>query len=72
LKGSYKKEARGLDDNGNDLDDIKDVVENKVITQVGILAKEIYHIPKSLVLEFDGEMRCLKISKDEANSKHKI
>jgi hypothetical protein len=39
---------------------------------VGILAKEIYHIPKSVALEFDGEMLCLEISKDEANSKYKV
>jgi hypothetical protein len=72
LKGSYKKEARGLDDNGNDLDDIKDVLENEVVTQLGILATEIYHIPKCLALEIDGVTLWFKISKDEANSKYKV
>jgi hypothetical protein len=66
-----KKEARGLDDD-NDLGEIKDVLENEVVTQVGILATEIYHIPKSLALEFDGDTLWFRISKDEANSKYKV
>jgi hypothetical protein len=65
-----KKEARGLKD--DDLGEVQDVRGDVVITKVGVVDKETYAIPKSLVTRYDGHNLWFNITKDEAKSQYKI
>ena len=65
-----KKEARGLGD--DELGEVQEIRGNDVITKVGLIDKETYCIPKSLVEKYDGHNLWFKISKDEAKSQYKI
>jgi hypothetical protein len=64
-----KKEARGLND--YDLGEIQEVSNGLIITQKGIVNKEIYSIPQSVVESYDGKVLRFRISEDEAISKYK-
>ncbi|MBA3749965.1 MAG: hypothetical protein H0X03_03570 [Nitrosopumilus sp.] len=64
-----KKEARGIND--DDLGEIQQVLPNDIVTTVGVVNKEIYCIPKSLVEKFDDHTLWFKISKDAAKSQYK-
>ena len=65
-----KKEARGLGD--DELGEVQEVNGNDIITKVGLINKETYCIPKSLVEKYDGHNLWFRISKDEAKSQYKI
>jgi hypothetical protein len=42
-----------------------------VITEKGIVAKDRFYLPKSLVDRFDGHNLWFKITHDEANSRYR-
>jgi hypothetical protein len=65
-----KREARGLDD--DDLGEVQEVRPNEIVTKVGVVNKETYCIPKSLVEGFDGHNVRFRISKEEAKAQYKI
>ena len=60
-----KKEARGLDD--ADLGEVQEVINDNVITQKGVVSKDRYYLPKSLLSRFDGNKLWFNITKDEVN-----
>ena len=61
-----KKEARGIDD--LDLGEVQDVSEDKVVVQKGIIEKNVYHLPKSQIKSYDGEVLRFNISESEIKS----
>jgi hypothetical protein len=65
-----KKEARSLGD--DELGKVQEVRGNDIITKVGLINKETYCIPKSLVEKYDGHNLWFKMSKDDAKSQYKI
>ena len=58
-----KKEARGMDD--LDLGEVQEVVEDKVVVQKGIIDHNIFHLPKSLIKSYDGQVLRFNISEGE-------
>ena len=58
-----KKEARGIDD--LDLGEVQEVVEDKVIVQKGIIEHNLYHLPKSQIRSYDGQVIRFNISEGE-------
>jgi hypothetical protein len=64
-----KKEARGLND--YDLGEIQEVSNGMILTQRGIVNKEIFSIPQSLVESYDGKVLRCRVSEDEATNKYK-
>jgi uncharacterized protein (TIGR02271 family) len=58
-----KKEAIGI--GGVDLGEVHEVGDTYIITQKGFLDKKRYHIPKSLVENFDGIGLRLKVNESE-------
>jgi hypothetical protein len=56
-----KKEAKGS--NNDKLGEVQEVLEYYVIIKVGMLDKETYCIPNSLVERFDGQNIWFRISK---------
>ena len=64
-----KKEARGLND--ADFGEVQEVSNGLVLTQRGIVNKELYSIPQSLVESYDGKVLRFKISEIEADDKYK-
>jgi hypothetical protein len=64
-----KKEARGLND--YDLGEIQEVSNGMILTQRGIVNKEIFNIPQSLVESYDGKVLRFRVSEDEATNKYK-
>ena len=58
-----KKEARGIDD--LDLGEVQEVVEDKVIVQKGIVDHNHFHLPKSLIGSYDGQVLRFNISEGE-------
>jgi hypothetical protein len=64
-----KKEARGL---GNfDLGEVQEVSNGLILTQKGIVNKEIYSFPISIVESFDGNVLRLQVSEEDAMNKFK-
>jgi uncharacterized protein (TIGR02271 family) len=61
-----KKEARGK--NGEDLGEVQEIGPNYVLTQKGIINKEKFYLPKSLVEGYDGHALYFSITEDEAKS----
>jgi hypothetical protein len=64
-----KKEARGLND--ADLGEVQEVTQDNVITKSGIVDKETYCIPKSLVEGYDGHNLLFRVTKEEAENMYK-
>ena len=61
--GIAKKEARG---NSNlDLGTIQEVSNDSVIVQKGLIDKETYQFPKSLVKDFDDNVLIISVSENE-------
>jgi hypothetical protein len=58
-----KKEARGLED--LDLGEVQEVEEDKVVVQKGIIDHSIFHLPKSLIKSYDGNILHFNISEVE-------
>jgi hypothetical protein len=64
-----KKEARGLND--ADLGEVQEVTQDNVITKSGVVDKETYCIPKSLVEGYDGHNLLFRVTKEEAETMYK-
>lgn len=63
-----KKEARGIDD--VDLGEVQEVNSDYVVTQMGILDKEWFHIPRNLVTSYDGNKLIFRVTKEEAETSY--
>ena len=63
-----KKEARGIDD--ADFGEIQSVDPEHVITQKGIIDKEIFSFPTNLVQEYDGDRVLFKVTEEEARNSY--
>jgi hypothetical protein len=61
--GVAKKEARG--NNNLDLGTIQEVSNDSVIVQKGLIDKETYQFPKSLVKDLDGNVLVINVSENE-------
>jgi hypothetical protein len=59
-----KKEARGIND--YDLGEVHEVEPDIIVTKKGVLDKDKFYLPKSLVVRFDGDKVLFSISKEEA------
>jgi len=64
-----KKEARGLND--YDLGEVQEISNGLILTQKGIVNKEIFSIPQNVVVSYDRKVLRFRISEDEATSKYK-
>lgn len=64
-----KKEARGLND--FELGEVQEVSNGLILTQKGIVNKEIYSFPISIVESFDGNVLKLQVSEEDAAYKFK-
>src|SRR5918995_6489156 len=67
-KETLKKEARGIDD--ADFGEIQSVDPEYVITQKGIIDKEIFSFPTSLVQDYDGDRVLFKVTEEEARNSY--
>jgi len=63
-----KKEARGIDD--ADLGEVQEVNSDYVVTKKGILDKEWFHIPRNLVMSYDGNKLIFRVTKEEAETSY--
>jgi hypothetical protein len=63
---TLKKEARGIGDDA-DFGEVQDISREYIITQKGIVDKEIYYIPKNLLERFDGGTVYFKLTREEAD-----
>ena len=63
-----KKEARGIDD--ADFGEIQSVDPEYVITQKGIIDKEIFSFPKNLAQGYDGDRIWFKVTEEEARNSY--
>ena len=61
-----KKEARGLND--YDLGEVDAIEADVVVTKKGIVDKDKFYLPKSLVESFDGDKLLFKVTKEEAQT----
>ena len=64
-----KKEARGIDD--ADFGEVQMTVGDTVITEKGIVDKDRFYLPKSLIDKFDGHTLWFRITEDEANNTYR-
>ena len=64
-----KKEARGLND--YDLGEVQEVHDNLVVTKKGVLDKDKFYLPTSLVERFDGHNLWFRITKEDAQTMRK-
>lgn len=64
-----KKEARGIDD--ADFGEIQSVDPEYVITQKGIIDKEIFFFPTNLVQGDDGDRVWFKVTEEEARNSYR-
>ena len=67
-KETIKKEARGIDD--ADFGEIQSVDPEYIITQKGIIDKEIFSFPINLVQEYDGNRVLFKVTEEEARNSY--
>ena len=65
---TIKKEARGIDD--ADFGEIQSVDAEYVITQKGIIDKEIFSFPINLVQDYDGDRVLFKVTEEEARNSY--
>jgi uncharacterized protein (TIGR02271 family) len=63
-----KKEARGIDD--ADFGEIQSVDTDHVITQKGMIDKEIFSFPKNLAQGYDGDRIWFKVTEEEARNSY--
>jgi len=59
-----KKEARGLND--YDLGEVHEVTATEVVTKKGLVDKDKFYLPKSLVRQYDGHNLRFNITKEDA------
>jgi hypothetical protein len=62
---ALKKEARGEGD--FDLGEVKDVSDEYVITEKGLIDKDRFYIPKSRIIHIDGQFVWFGITRKDAN-----
>ncbi len=67
-KETIKKEARGIDN--ADFGEIQSVDPEYIITQKGIIDKEIFSFPTNLVQEYDGNRVIFKVTEEEARNSY--
>lgn len=60
-----KKEARGTGD--ADLGEVKEVLDEYVITEKGLIDKDRFYIPKSSIIHIDAQFVWFGITEKEAN-----
>ncbi len=58
-----KKEAKG--NNNLDLGEIQQITSDRVVVQKGMIEKETYEFPKSLVRNFDGNVLTIEVSENQ-------
>ena len=63
-----KKEARGSDD--EDLGEVQETGQDYVLVQKGMINKERFYIPKSMVESYDGSVLRFNISKEEVKNRY--
>ena len=61
-----KKEARGIND--YDLGEVHEVEPEIVVTKRGLVDKDKFYLPKSLVERFDGDKVWFSITKENAQN----
>jgi hypothetical protein len=61
-----KKEARGKND--YDLGEVHDVEPEIVVTKRGLVDKDKFYLPKTLVESFDGDKVWFSITKEDAQN----
>jgi hypothetical protein len=61
-----KKEAQGKND--YDLGEVHDVEPEIVVTKRGLVDKDKFYLPKSLVESFDGDKVWFSITKEDAQN----
>jgi hypothetical protein len=64
-----KKEARGIND--YDLGEVHEVEPEIVVTKKGVVDKDKFYLPKSLVERFDGDKVWFSITKEDAENYRK-
>lgn len=64
-----KKEARGIND--YDLGEVNEVEPAIVVTKKGVVDKDKFYLPKSLVERFDGDKVWFSITKEDAQNYRK-
>jgi uncharacterized protein (TIGR02271 family) len=67
-KETIKKEARGIDD--ADFGEIQSVDPEYVITQKGLIDKELFSFPVNLVQDYDGNRVLFKVTEEEARNSY--
>jgi uncharacterized protein (TIGR02271 family) len=65
---TIKKEARGIDD--ADFGEIQSVDPEFIITQKGIIDKEIFSFPIDLAQDYDGNTVLFKVTEEEARNSY--
>ena len=63
-KDIIKKEARGLGDDTN-FGEVQHVTREFVVTQKGTADKDVFYIPKDILVRFDGSTVYFNVTKDE-------
>ena len=61
-----KKEARGIND--YDLGEVHELEPEIVVTKRGLVDKDKFYLPKSLVERFDGDKVWFSITKEDAQN----
>jgi hypothetical protein len=64
-----KKEARGMND--YDLGEVHEAEPEIVVTKKGVVDKDKFYLPKSLVERFDGHKVWFSITKEDAQNYRK-
>ena len=59
-----KKEARGLGDDTN-FGEVQNVTHEYIVTQKGTVGKDVFWIPKNMLVRFDGSTVYFNVTKDE-------
>ena len=60
------KEARGIGD--YDLGEVHEIEADTVVTKKGVLDKDKFYLPKSLVEAYDGHNLRFRVTKEEAQT----
>jgi hypothetical protein len=63
------KEARGIND--YDLGEVHEIEPEVVVTKKGVVDKDKFYLPKSLVERFDGHKVWFSITKEDAQNYRK-
>src|SRR5215204_2463165 len=62
-----KKEARGI--NNEDLGEVREVTQDYVLVEKGVINREKFYIPRDLAVGYNGTILIFNISAEEANKK---